>query len=69
MSALAVVRTGLAPSLPGCNGAATAALCGRLVLDGGVFSIRLADVPEKKDELVEGKYTVESEEGCAIAVR
>lgn len=34
-----------------------------------VFNITLADVPEKKNDMVEGKYEVESKEGSTIAVK
>ncbi len=37
--------------------------------DGAVFHITLADVPEKKNDLVEGKYVLEAEKGCTIAVK
>jgi adenine-specific DNA-methyltransferase len=37
--------------------------------DGKVFNIGLADVPEKKDDLVEGKYVLEAVEGATIAVK
>jgi adenine-specific DNA-methyltransferase len=32
--------------------------------DGEVFNITLADVPERKNDLVEGKYTVEAKKGA-----
>ena len=34
-----------------------------------VFNIILADVPEKKTDLVEGKYLVEAKKGATIAVK
>ena len=37
--------------------------------DGKVFNITLADVPERKNDLVEGKYTVEAKKGATIAVK
>jgi hypothetical protein len=37
--------------------------------DGKVFNITLADVPEKKNDLVEGMYTVEVAPGSTIAVK
>jgi DNA modification methylase len=37
--------------------------------DGKVFNITLADVPEKKNDLVEGKYVVEAKKGAKIAVK
>jgi DNA modification methylase len=37
--------------------------------DGEVFNITLADVPERKNDLVEGKYTVEVKKGATIAVK
>lgn len=37
--------------------------------DGKVFNITLADVPEKKNDLVEGKYVVEAKKGATIAVK
>jgi adenine-specific DNA-methyltransferase len=37
--------------------------------DGKVFNITLADVPEKKNDLVEVKYVVEAKKGAAIAVK
>jgi hypothetical protein len=37
--------------------------------DGAVFNITLADVPERKNDLVEGKYSVETKKGAAIAVK
>jgi adenine-specific DNA-methyltransferase len=37
--------------------------------DGKVFNITLADVPEKKNDFVDGKYTVESPKGATIAVK
>jgi hypothetical protein len=37
--------------------------------DGEVFNITLADVPERKNDLVEGKYTVEAKKGATIAVK
>jgi DNA modification methylase len=37
--------------------------------DGKVFNIALADVPEKKNELVEGKYAVEVKQGATVAVK
>jgi hypothetical protein len=37
--------------------------------DGEVFNITLADVPEKKNDLVDGKYLVQAETGATIAVK
>ncbi|MEP7134300.1 MAG: site-specific DNA-methyltransferase [Chloroflexota bacterium] len=37
--------------------------------DGKVFNITLANVPEKKNDLVEGKYAVEAKKGATIAVK
>ena len=37
--------------------------------DGEVFNIALADVPAKKNDLVEGKYVVEVAEGARVAVK
>jgi len=37
--------------------------------DGKVFNITLADVPEKKNDLVEGKYAVEAKKGATVAVK
>ncbi|MBN1453085.1 MAG: site-specific DNA-methyltransferase [Anaerolineales bacterium] len=37
--------------------------------DGEVFNIALADVPAKKNDLVEGKYVVEVTEGTRVAVK
>lgn len=37
--------------------------------DGQVFNIALADVPERKNDLVEGRYTVEAKKGATIAVK
>lgn len=37
--------------------------------DGKVFNIMLADVPEKKNDLVEGKYTVGTKKGATVAVK
>jgi len=37
--------------------------------DGEVFNITLADVPEKKNDLVEGKYMVEAKKGATVAVK
>jgi DNA modification methylase len=37
--------------------------------DGEVFNIALADVPAKKNDLVEGKYVVEAAEGARAAVK
>lgn len=37
--------------------------------DGKVFNIILADVPEKKNDLVEGKYEVEARKNATIAVK
>jgi len=36
---------------------------------GEVFNIALADVPAKKNDLVEGKYLVEVAEGAKVAVK
>jgi hypothetical protein len=37
--------------------------------DGEVFNIALADVPAKKNDLVEGKYMVDVAEGARVAVK
>jgi adenine-specific DNA-methyltransferase len=37
--------------------------------DGRVFHITLADVPERKNDLVAGKYVVEAEKGATVAVK
>jgi hypothetical protein len=37
--------------------------------DGSVFNITLTDVPERKNDLVEGKYVVEAEKGATVAVK
>jgi hypothetical protein len=37
--------------------------------DGEVFNITLADVPERKNDLVEGKYTLEDKKGTTVAVK
>lgn len=37
--------------------------------DGKVFNITLADVPEKKNDLVDGKYSVEAKKGASVAVK
>jgi hypothetical protein len=37
--------------------------------DGTVFNITLADVPERKNDLVEGKYVVEARKGITVAVK
>ncbi len=37
--------------------------------DGQVFNITLADVPEKKSDLVDGKYLIQAESGATIAVK
>jgi adenine-specific DNA-methyltransferase len=37
--------------------------------DGHAFNITLADVPERKNDLVEGKYLVEVKEGAMVAVK
>jgi adenine-specific DNA-methyltransferase len=37
--------------------------------DGKVFKITLADVPERKNDLVEGKYVVEAKKGAMVAVK
>ena len=37
--------------------------------NGSVFNITLADVPERKHDLVEGKYTVQTRKDAAIAVK
>jgi hypothetical protein len=37
--------------------------------DGEVFKIALADVPAKKNDLVEGKYVVHVDEGARVAVK
>jgi SAM-dependent methyltransferase len=37
--------------------------------NGEVFNITLADVPERKNDLVEGKYIVEAKKGATVAVK
>jgi DNA modification methylase len=37
--------------------------------DGKVFNITLADVPERKNDLVEGKYVVQAKKGARAAVK
>jgi len=37
--------------------------------DGKVFNITLTDVPEKKNDLVDGKYVVEAKKGATVAVK
>ena len=37
--------------------------------DGNVFNITLADIPERKNNLVEGKYVVEATKGATLAVK
>jgi len=37
--------------------------------DGKAFNITLADVPERKNYLVEGKYVVEAKKGTTVAVK
>ena len=37
--------------------------------DGQVFNITLADVPEKKNDLVVGEYQVEAKKGSTLAVK
>jgi DNA modification methylase len=37
--------------------------------DGEVFNITLADVPERKNDLVQGKYMVEAKKGATVAVK
>jgi hypothetical protein len=37
--------------------------------NGEVFNITLADVPERKSDLVEGKYLLETKKGSVIAVK
>jgi len=37
--------------------------------DGEVFNIALADVPAKKNDLVDGKYVVDAAEGAQVAVK
>ncbi|MCX6037418.1 MAG: site-specific DNA-methyltransferase, partial [Chloroflexi bacterium] len=37
--------------------------------DGEVFNITLADVPERKNDLVEGKYVVQADAGARVAVK
>ena len=37
--------------------------------NGEVFNIALADVPAKKNDLVEGKYVVDAAEGARVAVK
>ncbi len=37
--------------------------------DGEVFNITLSDVPERKNDLVEGKYAVQADAGARVAVK
>lgn len=37
--------------------------------DGEVFKIALADVPERKNDLVDGKYGVEAKKGTTVAIK
>ena len=37
--------------------------------DGKVFNITLADVPERKNDLADGKYVVEAKMGAVVAVK
>jgi hypothetical protein len=37
--------------------------------DDNVFNITLADIPERKNDLVEGKYVVEATKGATLAVK
>ena len=37
--------------------------------DGSVFNITLADIPERKNDLVEGKYIIEAKKDATIAVK
>ena len=37
--------------------------------DGKVFNITLANVPEKKNDLVKGKYIVDGKKGATVAVK
>lgn len=37
--------------------------------DGEVFNIMLADAPERKNDLAEGKYAVEAKKGTTLAVK
>jgi len=37
--------------------------------DGEVYNITLADVPERKNDLVEGRYVVEAKRGATVAVK
>ncbi len=37
--------------------------------DGKVFNITLADVPERKNDLVGGKYVIETKKGSTVAVK
>lgn len=37
--------------------------------DGKIFNITLADVPEKKNDLVEGKYVIEAKKGAKVAIK
>jgi hypothetical protein len=37
--------------------------------DGKVFNITLADAPERKNDLVEGKYVLEAKKGARVAVK
>ena len=36
---------------------------------GNAFNITLTDVPERKNDLVEGKYVVEAKKGATVAVK
>ena len=36
---------------------------------GKVFNITLADVPERKNDLVEGNYVVEAKKDATVAVK
>ena len=37
--------------------------------NGKVFNITLADVRERKNDLVEGKYVVEAKKGAMVALK
>ncbi len=37
--------------------------------DGQIFNITLADIPERKTDLVQGKYTLEAPKGATLAIK
>jgi len=37
--------------------------------DGEVFNITLADVPERKNDFVQGEYVTEAKKGASVAVK